>query len=92
MDSIMQYTDGLVTMAATFWFAVTFLTGVWASARYGLKTLLPSIVLAVLVMVCRVNVAPLSLVAIASMCGLHVASGVWLGLLLNRRAKSAPVK
>lgn len=89
MDTIMQYTAGLLTAAATFGFAVTYLLGIWASVRFGAKTVLPSIILAVAAALVRAQVEPLSVVAIISMCGLHVAAGVWLGLLLNRRKPNA---
>lgn len=81
----MQYTAGLLTAAATFGFAATYLLGIWASVRFGAKAILPSVILAVAVTLVRAHMEPLSVVAIASMCGLHVAAGVWLGLLLNRR-------
>ena len=90
MDSIMQYTAGLFTAFDTFWFAVTFLAGIWAAARYGKATLLPSIILGVAVSYVRFGLgfAPLSFVAVLCMGGLHVASGVWLGLLFNRKGKA----
>jgi len=88
MDSIMQYTDGLVTAGATLWFAATFLAGIWAAARYGKAALLPSIVLGVAVSYLRFGpgLEPLSLAAILSMGGLHLASGVWVGLPFLRKS------
>ncbi len=90
MDTIMQYTAGLLTAVATFGFAVTYLLGIWASVRFGAKAILPSIILAVAVTLLRAQAEPLSVVAIVSMCGLHVAAGVWLGVLLNRRKPTGP--
>ena len=82
----MHYTDGLVTAGATLWFAVTVLVGVWAAARFGKVTLLPSILLAVAVSYVRfgLNSDPIGAVAILSMGGLHLAAGVWIGLGMNR--------
>lgn len=87
MDSIMQYTEGLVTAGATLWFAVTFLAGIWIAVRCGKVTLLPSIIGAVAVCYLRFGLKadPVGLVAIASMGGLHLATGIWLGLFMNRR-------
>jgi hypothetical protein len=86
MDSIMQYTDGLLTAGATLWFAATFLLGIWFAAKFGKTALLPSIILGVAVSYVRFGfpAEPLTLLAIGSMGGLHLAAGVWLGLLFNR--------
>ncbi len=90
MDSIMQYTAGLATAFDTFWFAVTFLAGIWIAARYGKAALVPSIIVGVAVCYIRfvLNFEPLSTVAALCMGGLHIASGVWLGLLFNRGKKA----
>ncbi|MDZ4835594.1 MAG: hypothetical protein SGJ27_17605 [Candidatus Melainabacteria bacterium] len=92
MDSIMQYTHGLVTSGATLWFAVTFLAGIWMAARYGKVTLLPSIIAAVAVSYLRfgLHADPIGLVAILSMGGLHLATGVWIGLFMNRNRNVKP--
>lgn len=92
MDSIMQYTDGLLTAGATLWFAVTFLAGIFLAGRCGKAALLPSIILGVAVSYVRfgLELTPLGAGAILCMGGLHVAAGVWLGLLFNRRSKVKP--
>ncbi len=84
METIMQYTGGATTAVATLAFAVTFLAGVWAAAKYGRLTLLPSIVVVGVAFAVRVHAEPLSLVAISSMSALHVAAGCLLGLAFRR--------
>ena len=87
----MQYTDGLLTALATFWFAATFLGGVYFAARCGSKTVLPSIVLAVVVSFVRFGLGfdPLSCVSILCMGGLHISAGIWLGLAFKPRKAAA---
>ncbi|MDZ4837363.1 MAG: hypothetical protein SGJ27_26555 [Candidatus Melainabacteria bacterium] len=93
MDTIMHYTVGLSTAGATIWFALTFLVGIWAAARCGKHTLVPSILIAVVVCYVRFGLQadPIGLTAILCMGGLHLASGVWVGLLMNRGNNVKPV-
>lgn len=92
MDTIMHYTDGLVTSGATAWFAVTFLVGIWVAARYGKVTLLPSIIVGLAVSYLRfgLHADPIGCAAILSMGGLHLAAGVWVGLFMNRGKNVTP--
>lgn len=90
MDTIMQWTGGLTSAAATLAFAATFLVGVWAAARFGTLTLLPSLVVGAAMFYARAQVPALSLVAISSMAVLHVAAGCVLGLLLKRSKRFGP--
>ncbi len=87
MDTIMQWTGGLVNAAATFAFAVTFLAGIWCAAKFGKITLLPSLLAVGLTFYFRLQAPALSMAAIASMSALHVAAGCLLGLWLRRSKK-----
>lgn len=90
MDSIMQYTDGWLTAWATLLYAGTFLVGIWIAAKCGTRALLASIVIGLAGGYVRfaLPAAPLSALALLTMAGLHLAAGVWLGLLLNRGKNS----
>lgn len=90
MDSIMQYTDGWLTAWATLLYAGTFLAGIWVAAKCGIRALFASIVIGLVGGYIRfaLPAAPLSALALLTMAGLHLAAGVWLGLLLNRGKNS----
>ena len=90
MDSIMQWTGGLPNAVATLAFAVTFLVGVWAAARFGKLTLLPALIVSAATFYVRAQVPALSAVAIVSMSVLHVAAGCLLGLWLKRSKRFGP--
>lgn len=90
MDSIMQWTSGLPNAVATFAFALTFLVGVWAAAKFGKATLLPSLLIGAATFYVRAQAPALSFTAIASMSVLHIAAGCLLGLWLKRSKRFGP--
>ena len=85
MDTIMQWTDGAVTAAATLSFALTVLAGIWLSAKFGKITLIPAVIIIAVSFYIRVQVPAVSAVAIVSMSAMHVAAACLLGLWLRRR-------
>ena len=90
MDTIMQWTDGMTTAVATLAFAATFLAGIWAAAKFGKITAIPSLIAVGATFYLRLQLPALSMVAIGSMCALHLAAGCLLGLLLKRNKKFGP--
>lgn len=90
MDTIMQWTGGLVSALATLSFAVTFLVGVWAAARFGKLTLLPSLLLLAATFYVRLQYPALSGTSIFLMSAFHVAGGCLIGLYLKRSKRFGP--
>lgn len=86
-DSILHYTNLLLTAASSSVFTFTFLIGVWLAAKFSRTTLWISVAAVIGSIALRSYVHPHSLMGLSAMTALHIAGGCLVGLWLRRKFK-----
>ncbi len=84
-DSILHYTNTLITAISSGAFTFTFLIGIWLAAKYSRTTLWISIAAVVGAIAIRSGMHPHSIAGLTAMTVLHVSGGCLVGLLLRRK-------